>query len=113
MVVIGEVRRPSVHRRAILHRVRHRVRKDSFARLATGRTDLDLGAMRRHVDPDRRQIEHLALFISHHLDTLQGRVTMRTEGDLMRHGPLRMLHRHQRLALMARLAPIRLVTGLP
>jgi hypothetical protein len=24
--------------------------------------------MRHHVDPDRRQIEHLALFLSHHLD---------------------------------------------
>ena len=69
--------------------------------------------MRRHFDPDRRQIEHLALFIAHHLDLVQGRVTIRTEGNRIRHGLLRMLHRHQRLALMARLATIRLVTGLP
>ena len=69
--------------------------------------------MRRHFNPDRRQIEHLALFISHHLDLLQGRLTMRTQGDRMRHSPLRVLHSHQRLALMARLATIRLVTGLP
>jgi hypothetical protein len=69
--------------------------------------------MRHHFDPDRRQIKHLALFISHHLDIVQGRVTMRTAGDRIRHGPLRMLHRHQRLALMAWLATIGLVTGLP
>ena len=69
--------------------------------------------MRRHFNPDGRQIEHLALFISHRLDTLQGRVTMHTDGDPIRHSPLRMLHRQQRLALMARLATIRLVTGLP
>ena len=111
--MIGEVRRPGLYCRAILYRLRYNVRKGPFARLATGRTDFNLGAMRRHFDSDRRKIEHLALFISHHLDILQGRVTMRTDGDLMRHGPLRMLHSHKRLALMARLATMRLVTGFP
>jgi hypothetical protein len=38
---------------------------------------------------------------------------MRTDGDHRRHGPLRRLHRQPRLALMARLAPMRLGTGLP
>ena len=69
--------------------------------------------MRCHFDPDRRHIEHLALFITYHLNPLQGRLTMRTAGHLMGQGPLGMLRSHQRLALMARLAPIRLVTGLP
>jgi hypothetical protein len=81
--------------------------------MATGRTDLDLGAMRRHLDPGRRKIEPLALFIAYRLNLLQGRLTMPTAGDLMRDDPLRMLRRHQRLTLMARLATIGLVTRLP
>jgi len=81
--------------------------------MATGRTDLDLGAVRRHFNPDRRNIEDLALFIPHHLDALQGRLTMRTAGHLMRQGSLGMLHRQQRLTVMAWLSTIRLVTGLP
>ena len=91
MVVIGEVRRPGLYGRAILHRLRHGVRKGPFAQVATGRTDLDLGAVRRHFDPDRRKIEHLALFIPHHLNALQGRLTMRTAGHLMRQGAIQRL----------------------
>src|SRR5207237_8594913 len=113
MMMIRKVRCPVLHCRTILHRLRHGLRKASFASMATDRTDFDRGAMRRHLDPDRRQIEHLALFIAYRLDILQGRLTMPTAGDLMRDDPLRILCCHQRLALLARLATIGLVTRLP
>jgi len=35
----------------------------SFARMTTGRTNFDLGAVCCHCNPDRRNIEALALFI--------------------------------------------------
>jgi hypothetical protein len=81
--------------------------------MATGRTDLDLGAVRHHFHPDRQHIEDLALCIPHHRDALQGRLTLRAAGHLMRQGSLGMLHRPQRLTVMAWLSTMRLVTSLP
>jgi hypothetical protein len=107
MGVMEQVRRPGVPRRALWPRWRHGGRQGAWARLATGRTALALGAMRRHGNPACRQLAPRALFRSHRLDTLPGRVPMRTDGDHRRHGPLRRLHRQPRLA------PMRLGTGLP
>ena len=42
---------------------------------------LVFGAVRRHCNPDRRNIADLALFIPRHLDALQGRLPMRTAGE--------------------------------
>jgi hypothetical protein len=102
-----------VHRGAVWHGVRHLLRKGPFGRTTTRRTDLDLGARRRHCAPDRRQIAPRALFLTPHLDTLEGRLTMRTAGHLMRQGPVGMLRSPQGLAVMARLAAMRLVARLP
>lgn len=81
--------------------------------MATGRTDFALGAGCCPFNPDRRTIADLALCIPHHLKALQGRLTMRTAGHLLRQGALGMLKRQQRLPVMARLSAMRLVTGLP
>src|SRR5919106_2569525 len=113
IVLIGEVRRPGVHHRTVLHRLSDGLRKASLTRTATLRTDLDLGPMRRHFDPDRRNIEYLALFIPHRLDTPQGGLTMPTVEDLMRFNPIRSLWSQQRLTVMVRLPAIGLVAGLP
>src|SRR5712691_7392148 len=62
MMLIGEVGRPGVYDRALLDRLPHRRRKAPLTRLATPRTDLDLGAMRGHFDPDGGNVANLALF---------------------------------------------------
>src|SRR5262245_51770981 len=77
MVVMDEVGGPGRHRRAILHRGRHGVRKEPWAWMATGGTDFDLGAMCRDCHAESRNIEHLALFITHHLEAHPGRLTTR------------------------------------
>jgi hypothetical protein len=107
------VRGPGLPRRPLGHRVRHGVRNDASAPRATDRTDRDRGARRRHRDPERRKIAPLALFIASRRDIWQGRLAMSTAGDRRRDEPLRMLCGHQRLARMARLATLALVTSLP
>src|SRR3954452_25614959 len=113
MRLIGEGGRPGVHRWTVLDRLPHRRRKAPFAHTATGRTHLDLGAMRRHCAPDGWPSAHLALFIPYRCDRGQGHLTMRTAGHRMGLDPIGMLRRHERLACMARLAAIELVARLP
>lgn len=69
-MMMGEGRRPGLYRRTLVYRLHHGVRQGSCAPMAPGRTDLELGARRRHLDPARRQIAHLAFFIAYRLDTL-------------------------------------------
>ena len=47
-MLIGSIGRPGVYYRAILDSLPHRRRKAPLTRMATQRTDLDLGAMRCH-----------------------------------------------------------------
>ena len=80
--------------------------------MATGRTDLDLGAVRRHFNPDRRKIEDLALFILHHSMPCKGADNAYSWAP---HASrfARRIHRQQRLTVMAWLSTLWLVTSLP
>jgi hypothetical protein len=81
--------------------------------MATHRTDLDLGVMRCHFDPDGGNVEDLALFIPHRLGARQGRLTMCTGVRLVGLCPIRRVHSTQGMAFMTRLTAVRLVTRLP
>ena len=113
MMLIGQIGRPGVYHRAVLDGLPHRRRKAPFIRMATRRTDLDRGAMRRYCDSDGWNVEHLALFIPHRCDSGQGRLTMRTGVRLVGLCPIRSVHSAQGMACMPRLTAVRLVTRLP
>jgi hypothetical protein len=113
MVVIGEVRCPGRHGRALWHRVRHSGRKVASAWMATGWTDFDLGAMCRDFQADSRNIEHLALFITRHLDAHQGRLTTRALLHPVPFYAVWSVRGAQGVALMAGLAAIGLLPRLP
>ena len=108
-----EGRRPSFPRRALWHRVRHGLRKGAVTRLVTCRTDVALSTMRRHVDPDRRPIEPLALCITRRFDAHQRRLTMHAPLHCMRLETVRSVRRAQGVPRMAGLAAMGLLTGLP
>src|SRR5437899_11887959 len=89
------------------------IERGPFGRTPTRRTDLDLGAMRRHFDPDRRHIEHLAFFIPPHLTPLQVPQTTHTPAHLVRQAPVEITRPPQALPYVARRATIHPPARLP
>src|SRR5437879_5196028 len=113
VMLLGEVGRPRLDGRTVLHCLRHPRRERPFALAATRRTYRDFSAMRRDFNTDGRNIEHLALFIIRRLDAHQGGLTMLAGGGLVKLDLIRMVPRVQGVPLVTRLTTVGLGAGLP